>query len=199
MRCPHERKEGIEPVCFSSPEETGGGDTTCRCGSHAAATCMWAAGARVRLCLLCCLCVRGAGAPPAPLRRRRQGQEWQFSVCVCVCVLYPCAPRCCVRCPCAVPVGVRWAGSAARAPSVPPGFSLCRGGVGKGTSVCSTVLFHLAAKVSWHSPGAQCQLLPLRQSKSLLLKPQGRLSTRDVLGERRGEVPECSREGLARI
>lgn len=99
MRCPHERKEGIEPVCFSSPEETGGGDTTCRCGSHAAATCMWAAGARVRLCLLCCLCVRGAGAPPAPLRRRRQGQEWQFSVCVCVCAVSVCSPLLC-----AVPV-----------------------------------------------------------------------------------------------
>lgn len=29
-----------EPVHFSFPEETEGEDTTCRCGSHAAATCM---------------------------------------------------------------------------------------------------------------------------------------------------------------
>lgn len=28
---------------FSSPEETGAGDTTCRCGSRAAATCTWVA------------------------------------------------------------------------------------------------------------------------------------------------------------
>lgn len=101
VRCPHEWKEGIEPVCFSSAEETGGGDTTCRCGSHAAATCMWAAGARVRLCLLCCLCVRPRGrGTAAPLGSGNS---------LCVCVLYPCArfPRC-VRIPvrgspCAVP------------------------------------------------------------------------------------------------
>lgn len=110
LRCPHQWKEGIEPVCFSSPEETGGGDTTCRCGSHAAATCMWAAGARVRLCLLCCLSVRGAGHTPLPSGLAgRDGSGDYLCVCVCVCPLR-CVPR--VRCR---GVGVRWGVSSARA------------------------------------------------------------------------------------
>lgn len=207
LRCPQEWKEGIEPVCFSSPEETGGGDTTCRCGSHAAATCMWAAGARVRLWLLCCLCVRGAGAHPAPLRPPRQGWEWELCVCVCCIRVPPCSPSVCARLGvcrspvrgAAVPAPVAPHGCAVgceQCPCVLLGVSLCRGGVGKGTSVFFWVLFYDTAKVSWHSPvlhiGKPCAA-PSPQSKSLLLKPQGRLSTRDMLRERQGEVPGCSK------
>uniref|UniRef100_A0A8U8CGW0 ATP synthase F(0) complex subunit a n=1 Tax=Geospiza parvula TaxID=87175 RepID=A0A8U8CGW0_GEOPR len=60
---------------------------------------MWAAGARVRLCLLCCLCVRprGRGTPRSP-------REWEFIVCVCVCAVSVCPvfPTVCGS-PCAVP------------------------------------------------------------------------------------------------
>lgn len=166
---------------------------------------------RVSVCGSCAVCA-SAGPGHTPLPSGLPGRDGSGNcVCVCVCCIRvpPCSPSVCARLGvcrspvrgAAVPAPVAPHGCAVGCeqcpcPCVLLGVSLCRGSVGKGTSVFFWVLFYDSAKVSWHSPvlhiGKPCAA-PSPQSKSLLLKPQGRLSTRDMLRERQGEVPGCSK------
>lgn len=175
-------EEGIEPICFSSPEETGEGDTTCRCGSHAAATCMWAGGARV-ICGSCASCA-SAGLECTLLPAGRLGGGGHvcvpvFSVLVCtpfVCVrvcicgfvraaVVSCVPNLLVCVPCSMCVGAccyPWmcnhacsGGEQCMYTCVLMGVSVCLGVLGRAclsSPGCLCAYLQLC-KISWHSPG----------------------------------------------